>query len=714
MASPFEKSLALHTNERSQLDLEKFPLIDMSLEEDSLLPAGNKAVQGSHSNVRRSSSVSAFPKSERPDTECAAKAITAIQEDLPKCQQVECFHEPEQTVDPDLPVLTGEPVLKKKKKKTGCNLRKSLAWDNAFLTEEGVLDSEELSLVNRTFQKLPHQLKSNSHKKPLKLLQPPMMPKIKFSSIPSYKAAFTIDSQQHQAMSAINSHRSSIGTTTESVSESSEQHVNNVKGFIGIRHGVAQPPLLSKLQADSFNQDRLMVPAHAKFVDSKPLLLKKAIDKKHVGPLMPGKKDENEDGKPLGATASERVPGKGASHVKAVMKDISFTSQSINAEANRCSHIKTKGNSHVKAVMKYSSSTSKSINAEANRRSHIKTTEERLPSMAMQLVRTSARHVSKAASTKIDSTTKKPSPFGGSGILLSRDKPSGLRMPSPKLGFFGTSTAAPQVARLCERTNGHGYAEMAVGKNMAVNKLDAEGDSLRNNSKHNCGLKLSAVSAKSRHELSEASGLQTRGIRISSSIPSPVHSHNGADIASMSVDLVHGSSRPSLNLSNRRMDSTGQVLQVKKNVQNVSHLGKTVLSQPVSSPESNALGQENSYPICQEDKDILQNHIVAQGLAPRSHKKKESGRICALETIHVCQENVQNVRSPAKKIVSQLISSTSHNMLGQENAQEGTLQKCMVDQGQNGEGIENGMCFSDTRRIASGEECSTTLLGHVS
>lgn len=713
MTSPSEKSLARRRNERSQLDLEKSPLIDVSLEEDSLLPAGNKAVQGNHSNVRQSSSVAALPKSERPDTECAAKAITAIQEDLPKC--LECFHEPEQTLDPDLPVLTGEPVLQKKKKKTGCNLRKSLAWDNAFLTEEGVLDSEELSLVNRTFQKLPHQLKSNSHKKPLKLLQPPMIPKIKFSSIPSYKAAFTIDSQQSQAMSAVSSHRSSIGTITGSVSESSEQDVNNVKGFIGMRHGVAQPPLLSRLQADSFNQDKLMVPARAKFVDSKPLLLKKAIDKKNVGPLMPGKNDENENGMPLGATASECVSGKRASHVKAVTKDSSFTNQSVNAEANRCSHIKTQGASHVRAVMKDSSSTSQSVNAEANRRSHIKSMEDRLPSMAMQLVHTSARHVSKTASTKIDSTTKKPSPCGGSGTLLSRDKPSGLRMPSPRLGFFGTRTAAPQVARLCERTNGHGYAEMAAGKNIMVNKLDAEGDSLRNNSKQNRGLKLPAVSAKSRHELSEASGFQTRGIRISSSIPSPVHLHNGAEVASMSVELVHGSSRPSLNLSNRKMDSTGQVLQeVKKNVQNVSHLGKTVLSQPVSSPESNALGQENSYPICQEDKDILQNHIVAQGLAPRNHKKKESGRTCALETTNVCQENVQNVLSPAKKIVSQLISSTSHNMLGQENAQEGVLQKCMVDQGQNGEGIENGMCFSDTRRIASGEECSTTLLGHVS
>ncbi|KAJ0978204.1 hypothetical protein J5N97_013678 [Dioscorea zingiberensis] len=34
-----------------------------------------------------------------------------------------------------------------------CNLRKSLAWDNAFFTSEGVLNHEELEIVNSTFKK---------------------------------------------------------------------------------------------------------------------------------------------------------------------------------------------------------------------------------------------------------------------------------------------------------------------------------------------------------------------------------------------------------------------------------------------------------------------------------------------------------------------------------------------------------------------------------
>ncbi|CAN6225676.1 unnamed protein product [Urochloa humidicola] len=42
---------------------------------------------------------------------------------------------------------------KQRKAKTGVNLRKSLAWDNAFLTNEGVLDTEELAIINSTFRK---------------------------------------------------------------------------------------------------------------------------------------------------------------------------------------------------------------------------------------------------------------------------------------------------------------------------------------------------------------------------------------------------------------------------------------------------------------------------------------------------------------------------------------------------------------------------------
>ncbi|CAL5062559.1 unnamed protein product [Urochloa decumbens] len=42
---------------------------------------------------------------------------------------------------------------KQRKAKAGVNLRKSLAWDSAFFTSEGVLDTDELAIVNSTFRK---------------------------------------------------------------------------------------------------------------------------------------------------------------------------------------------------------------------------------------------------------------------------------------------------------------------------------------------------------------------------------------------------------------------------------------------------------------------------------------------------------------------------------------------------------------------------------
>ncbi|CAH9075127.1 unnamed protein product [Cuscuta europaea] len=44
-----------------------------------------------------------------------------------------------------------EPLQMKRKKISGYNLRKSLAWNKAFFTEEGVLDPTELSLISGTF-----------------------------------------------------------------------------------------------------------------------------------------------------------------------------------------------------------------------------------------------------------------------------------------------------------------------------------------------------------------------------------------------------------------------------------------------------------------------------------------------------------------------------------------------------------------------------------
>ncbi|KAK3206103.1 hypothetical protein Dsin_020149 [Dipteronia sinensis] len=63
---------------------------------------------------------------------------------------------------PELPKLNMEPHQMKRKKK-GFNMRKSLAWDRAFFTEEGVLDPLELSMISGSFGKSSGEMLSAIH-----------------------------------------------------------------------------------------------------------------------------------------------------------------------------------------------------------------------------------------------------------------------------------------------------------------------------------------------------------------------------------------------------------------------------------------------------------------------------------------------------------------------------------------------------------------------
>lgn len=114
----------------------------------------------------------------------------------------------------------------------------------------GVLDSEELSLVNRTFQKPFGLPKPSIFKKPVqasKPVKPPMMPKL---NLTSYKADFTGERKENQRASALISPSSSIDSLIESLPKSCEQHVDDVKGdafnliLICSKHTILLTPFL--------------------------------------------------------------------------------------------------------------------------------------------------------------------------------------------------------------------------------------------------------------------------------------------------------------------------------------------------------------------------------------------------------------------------------------------------------------------------------------
>ena len=96
-------------------------------------------------------------------------------------------------------------------------------------------------------------------------------------------------------------------------------------------------------------------------------------------------------------------------------RSVTFASESVSI----------KGTSHPKPGTLNSKSFSLSGKAEEGKK-------QKLPFTAIHRPQSASTAAKIATSTN---TTKKPSHLEKPG-MLSRDKPSGLRMPSPKLGFF--------------------------------------------------------------------------------------------------------------------------------------------------------------------------------------------------------------------------------------------------------------------------------------
>lgn len=116
------------------MDGESMALIDVSMEDDDLLSSPDAQVAtfdfvGSPSKTGRKSRSSSSPEDKHNDMSSSA-------------------------AEGDHPPLCEEDDQPKKKRRGGqYNLRKSLAWDKAFFTNEGVLNPKELSLVNKTYKK---------------------------------------------------------------------------------------------------------------------------------------------------------------------------------------------------------------------------------------------------------------------------------------------------------------------------------------------------------------------------------------------------------------------------------------------------------------------------------------------------------------------------------------------------------------------------------
>ncbi|XP_059073015.1 uncharacterized protein LOC131873913 [Cryptomeria japonica] len=141
-------------------------LIDVSAEDDSLLtsPATNynenfEFSQSPATSVRPPV-LSDSPKSKKECGESKEQLVTS--KDVVNCEVDKQNIMTNPAIEGGYPPLCEEDLQPKRKKRAAqLNLRKSLAWDQAFFTSEGVLNPVELSLLNKTFSKSNETLLSS-------------------------------------------------------------------------------------------------------------------------------------------------------------------------------------------------------------------------------------------------------------------------------------------------------------------------------------------------------------------------------------------------------------------------------------------------------------------------------------------------------------------------------------------------------------------------
>ncbi|KAH7436546.1 hypothetical protein KP509_05G025400 [Ceratopteris richardii] len=485
MTRPVGKSPARSRLRTSQLCLNQDSFIDVSAEDDSLLPGKGVASPQARS-LTSLQGTSPFKSS-------SVKTLASIQEDRPESAEQQAV---DREAQDELMLLHAEDpsVKKKKKKKSGFNLRKSLAWNNAFFTEEGVLDPDELSLVNRTFKTQTEETKPASMKKPTlasKILNSSTaISKFNFSPIRPQKPGESKyrcpapcsplatsgntskrTNQQYSGLKGSTGGKFSIGSALSRTKEETK----NAKGVSSSRidSQIPKPALLnrpadcnSKINSEPVMQARFSSKPpinHSKHVQSISSTLSSAsrMMKDRLGLVFAGRTGKMKTGTrhTVGddtVLASNRVP-----------------EYSDSAKVTRCfshSSYERFGNSAVAELTQPFSSTangpttasqSKAWDLQENvtNKGILSTCDAHTLSQGdNSCSMPSHRNLleTKDANTRDTGALDKDT-------LVSRVKPSGLRMPSPKLGYFDKvrTTSSSNIAVLRERTNGLGYVGAA-------------------------------------------------------------------------------------------------------------------------------------------------------------------------------------------------------------------------------------------------------------
>ncbi|KAH7430550.1 hypothetical protein KP509_08G003800 [Ceratopteris richardii] len=501
-------------------------LIDVSEEDDSLLLAGG---EGSHKSVddsARSSVQEDCNAEEVINKDCNAEDCDAEEvTNKDKCPLSQPGSVTEMPVKLASPGTFEDPsVMKKKKKKSGFNVRKSMAWNSAFFTEEGVLDTEELSLVNKTFKKCTGLERQSILKKPIptsRLIKPPLMPKIR---VMSNELVVNTESKEKLLTPA-------SSDCSENIEDFSESHNS---------YNIGPDEISSSSSTGGLIRSSKEKPSLSANIDSKarPSLIRRSIEK------------------------IEQAAAVAAKSITESKHPVKVERPAVNIETRRHS-----------AFMKPTTAAACSSKLESD-----------------------------VSASKACPLSRSSSLSEGFRSSTGRDKPTGLRMPSPKMGFFEMSRT--QVPVLRERTNGHSSSGPSP-ENSSTGHLNMEKNSV---SKSNMSQLQQIACAKFGHQPSEVSKNQTRGVRTSTRIPMVTQAHGKARQVEFATQQ---SSKKALHLPNATLN-TEQVLQVRKNGHNA------VLKNQTNKEQQGACkvkGQENWCPNPIESTCLTQKFPTSKDLA---------------------------------------------------------------------------------------------------
>ncbi|XP_074357262.1 uncharacterized protein LOC141696988 isoform X3 [Apium graveolens] len=324
-----------------------------------------------------------------------------------------------------------------KRRKKGYNLRKSLAWDKAFFTEEGVLDPDELSMISGSY--------GNSYGEALPAISEERM-KSPYSSS-KYKFA----SENLQAFSASKNGKNGGLLQPQHnllAADSKGAHSNGVSSCnrSGIKSGRCPRPLPSsslKRPAHVHNTRSATKDSHLpKIPDHKsgPHSLLKASKSSMLGT---GQLKHNQIARPTVNTHKDIPPESSCKNVKSTLNkeksDPKCTQLLAKASAQPSRENMANSTLEVNSFTNLQGSQIRkpTRSSEANLKPDIPSSTV-LSGEGLYRPKTVAGLPSRSTSITV-----------GNESQLQKVKPSGLRMPSPSLGYFAQNNIQPSNTPKC-------------------------------------------------------------------------------------------------------------------------------------------------------------------------------------------------------------------------------------------------------------------------